>query len=52
MRQNLPNQDPSKYAEEGYCVFYDFLSIDEMKPYQQTLDGPRKWKMVPRSLYF
>ena len=39
MRQNLPNQDPSKYAEEGYCVFYDFLSIDEMKPYQQTLDG-------------
>jgi len=30
MRQNLPNQDPSKYAEEGYCVFYDFLSIDEI----------------------
>ena len=39
MRQNLPNQDPSKYAEEGYCVFYDCLSIDEMKTYQQTLDG-------------
>ena len=39
MRRNLPNQDPNRYAEEGYCVFYDHLSSDEMQPYQQTLDG-------------
>ena len=39
MKQNLPNQDPGRYAEEGYCVFYDHLSSDEMQPYQQTLDG-------------
>ncbi len=39
MRRNLPNQDPNRYAEEGYCVFHDHLSSDEMQPYQQTLDG-------------
>ena len=39
MSLNLPNQDPSRYAEEGYCVFHDHLSDDEMQPYQQTLDG-------------
>ena len=38
-RKLLPNTDPLKYAQEGYCVFRQQFTGEEMKLHQQTLDG-------------
>ena len=34
-----PNEDPSKYAREGYCIFRQQFTNKEMELYQQTLDS-------------
>ena len=33
-----PNEDPSKYAQEGYCIFRQQFTSKEMELYHQTLD--------------
>jgi len=38
-RKLLPNTNPLKYAQEGYCVFRQQFTGEEMKLHQQTLDG-------------
>ena len=38
MSLDLPNRVPSRYREEGDCVFHDQISDHEMQPDQQTLD--------------
>jgi len=34
-----PNDNPSKYVQEGYCIFRQQFTNKEMELYQQTLDN-------------